>query len=252
MVGGFPRWRDSARSRIVDHMNWAPPTVDHHLDHDSPPDAPGRHEPTETDAERRGLSAVPAAVWIALLGSTLLLTAAIAVVASNWSTIGQGARVAGLVIVTVGLLLGAERLRALAPSSSSIIAHVGTYLTASVGIATLSVFGVTWPGCLLAGGAVLIMATDLQAPRWRRITMHLAQIAGWAMASTGAAALLGTTAGLVAMIAAVGLLAAGAQRRSATLSVLAVLSPALTALAEAGLGDGSVGPVRRSACSRRP
>ena len=221
-------------------MTWAPPTYDHLHDDDSPLPTPPRGEPIETDEERRGLSAVPAAVWIALLGSTLLLTAAVAVVASNWSTIGQGARVAGLVVVTVGLLICAERLRALAPSSSSIIAHVATYLTASVGIATLSVFGVTWPGCLLAGGAVLIAATEVQSARWRRITMHLAQIAGWAMAATGAAALLGTTAGLVAMIAAVGLLAAGAQRRSASLSILAVLSPALTALADAGIGDGTL------------
>ncbi len=59
------------------------------------------------------------------------------------------------------------------------------------------------------------------------------------MASTGLAALTGTTAGLVAAIAGLGLLVAGAQRRAAGTAVLAVLSPALTALAEAGIGAGT-------------
>ncbi len=215
-------------------MTWAPPTT--------PPDASSNTAtpPPETDAERRRLSAVPAAAWIALLGSALVLAAAAAVVATNWDTIGRSVRVAGLVAATAGLVIAAERLRSLVPTSASIIAHAGTALTASVGIAMLSLFGVTWPGCLLAGGVVLIVATEFQAGRWRRVTMHLAQIAGWAIAATGAAALLGTSAGLVAMIGSVALLAAGAQRRSVSLAVLAVLSPALTALADAGIGDGTL------------
>ncbi|MDW3213273.1 MAG: hypothetical protein R8G01_04690 [Ilumatobacteraceae bacterium] len=208
-------------------MNWPPPTVD-------PVPVP------ETDAERRGLSAVPAAAWIGLLGGALLLVAAVAVVASNWNTIGESVRVAGLAGVTVGLLIAARRLRPMAPTTAGIVAHVGTLLTASVGISALSVVGVTWPGCLLLGGVTLIVATELQATRRRRATMHLAQIAGWATAATGAAALLGTTAGLLAALAATGLLVVGAHRRSAMLAGLAVVSPALTALADTGIGNGTL------------
>lgn len=218
-------------------MNWAPPTFEPTVEPTAEPTA----EPApESDADRRGLSAVPAAAWIGLLGGALLLVAAVAVVAGNWNAIGEGLRVAGLAAATIGLLAAAGRLRPVVPTTAGIIAHVGTFLTASVAVSALSVFGVTWPGCLLAGGAMLIVATELQALRWRRVTMHLAQVAGWAMAATGAAALLGTTAGLLAMIAATGLLVAGAHGRSAAIAGLAVVSPALTALADAGIGNGTL------------
>lgn len=216
-------------------MNWAPPTIDA-----STPPPPAPPPPPESDEERRGLSAVPAAAWIALLGSTLILFAAAAVVASNWSTIGQGFRVAGLAAVTVFLLMVAERSRNLVPTTAGIIAHVGTYLVAFLGIAVMSLFGFTWPTCLVVGGAALVLATQVGAARWRRVTMHLGQVAGFAMVATGLGALAGTTAGLIAVILAVGLLVAGAQRRSAALSLLAVFSPALTALADAGIGEGTL------------
>ena len=179
----------AASSVHRERMNWAPPdslSSDDIAPATTTPESPpaGSDATGETDAERRRLSAVPAAAWIALLGSALVLAAAVAVVATNWDTIGRSVRVAGLVAATAGLAIAAERLRSLVPTSASIIAHAGTALTASVGIATLSLFGVTWPGCLLAGGAVLIVATDFQAGRWRRVTMHLTQIAGWAIGST--------------------------------------------------------------------
>ncbi len=209
-------------------MNWAPPTID------APP-------PTdESETERRGLSAVPAATWIALLGSALILFAAVAVVASNWDTIGQSFRVAGLALATGVLLVGAERTRRVVPATASIVAHVGTYLVPFVGIAVMSLFGFTWPTCLAVGGAALIVTTHVQAERWRRVTMHLAQVAGFALAATGLAALTGTTGGLIAIVGAVGLLVVGAQRRSVGLSMLAVFSPVLTALADAGIGAGTL------------
>ncbi len=217
-------------------MNWAPPTIDA-----PPPPAPDpQPTPPESEAERRGLSAVPAAAWIALLGSALILVAAVAVAASNWDTIGQSFRFAGLAFVTGGLLLASERFRRVVPATASIVAHVATYLVPFVGIAVMSLFGFTWPSCLLVGGAALIAATHVQADRWRRVTMHIAQVAGFALAATGLAALTDTTGGIIAVIAAVGLLMAGGQRRSVGLSTLAVLSPVLTALADAGIGSGTL------------
>lgn len=222
-------------------MNWAPP----HVTIPPPDTSSDSPEPVDTvcdesPAERRHRSAVPAAAWIALLGSALILIAAAAVVASNWSAIGEGLRVAGLIAVTAALLVIAERSRVLVPTTAGIIAHAGTFLVAFTGIAAMSAFGFTWPVCLVVGGGAVIVATELQARRWRKITMHLGQVAGFATAATGIAALAGTTAGLVAMIASVGLLAAGGQRRSVGLSMLAVFSPVLTALADAGLGSGTL------------
>lgn len=211
-------------------MNWPAPST-------LPPPA---SEPTETDAERRGLSAVPVAAWLSLLGSVLLLLAAIAVVAGNWDAIGRGLRVAGLVAGTAALLVGSERLRRLVPTTAGVIAHVGTYLTAFVGIATVSLLGAAWPTCIVVGGAALVAATAVQAGRWRRITMHLAQVVGFGLIATGAAALLDTTTGLVAVLLSVCLLVARARRRSVVLAVAAVLSPALAALAEAGIGAGTL------------
>lgn len=229
-------------------MNWPAPTLDRP---DLPPPNPdGRSgaagstaeqtpDSAETPEERRRLSAVPAAAWVAVLGGVLVLLAAAIVVASNWDSLGSGMRLAGLVLGTVGLLAAAERLRQLVPTTAGIVAHVGTFLTAACGIAGMSLFGFTWPTCLLVGGAIAVAATEYQARRWERSAFHVGQVAAIAMASTGLAALTGTTAGLVAAIAGLGLLVAGAQRRAAGTAVLAVLSPALTALAEAGIGAGT-------------
>ncbi len=205
----------------------------------SSPSSPPAPSPTESDDEHRRLSAVPAAAWVGLVGGALVLLAAAIVVVSSWDTIGRSVRFAGFVAGTTALLAIAERLRSVVPTSGGIIAHVGTFLTAGVGIAGLSLFGVTWPTCLVAGGLIAVVATEVQAQRWQRQTFRLGQIAGLCMFATGAADLTGATGGLIAAILAVGLLAVGAQRRSAALAILALLSPALSALADVGIGAGT-------------
>ncbi len=169
----------------------------------------------------------------------MLLAAAIVVV-SNWDTIGRSFRFAGFALATAGLIAVAERLRSTVPTSAGIIAHVGAFLTAGVGIAGLSLFGVTWPTCLLVGGLIAVVATEIQSRRWEVQTFLLGQVAGVSMAATGLGDLTGTTGGLVAAIAAGGLLVAGAQRRAAAISILALLSPLLTALTDAGIGAGTL------------
>lgn len=193
----------------------------------------------EDQQERRWRSGLPAATWIALLGGALVLAAAASIVVTNWDAIGRTLRIVGLIAGTGGLLIGAERLRDLAPSTSNVIAHVGTLLTTTVGIAALSLFGVTWPGCLVAGGIFGAIASELQAGRWSPQLLRAAQVGAIALATTGIAALTGTTGGLVAAIAALGLLLAGAERRAAALALLAVVSPVLHAVADAGVGDGT-------------
>ena len=221
-------------------MNWPAPTLLPPPDTGHPPpDALRSHSDPESESDRRRLSAIPAATWVALIGGALVLLAAAIVVVSNWDTIGRSFRFAGFAAVTVILIWAGERLRPSVPTSAGSIAHVGAFLTGGIGIAGLSLFGVTWPTCLLVGGAIVAGATEVQATRWRTRTFLLGQIAGLSIAATGVADLTGTTGGLVAVGVAVGLLTVGAQRRAAVMALLAVLSPALTALAAAGIGPGT-------------
>jgi hypothetical protein len=209
-----------------------------------PPSSPHRpqdeeSEPSaETQAERRSLSAVPAAAWVAQVGCALVLVASAILVASSWDAIGRGFRFAGLVVGTARLIAAAERLRRGVPTTAGIVAHLGTFLGAPVGIAATSLLGFTWPTCLAVGGLLAIVATEVQARRWQRTTFHIGQVAAVGMAATGIAAVTSTTAGLIAAIASAGMLAIGAHRRAAGLALAAVLSPMLSALADAGIGAG--------------
>ena len=176
---------------------------------------------------------------MALLGAALVLIAAGIVVASNWDASGPALRFAAILLVTAGLTWTAERLRPLTPTTSGVIAHLGAFLAAPVGVAGVSMLGATWPLCLVVGGALAIGATEVQGRRWQRSTLHAGQVVAWSLAATGLAALSGTTAGLVAGVAAIGLMLARAHRRSAGLAIVAVLSPILWALADTGIGAGT-------------
>lgn len=218
-------------------MNWPaplPPPETSDPRGDAPcddPDAPdGR-------PVRRGL---PPATWIALLGGALILIAAASIVVTSWDTIGRSVRVAGLVLATTVLLVVSERLRRSVPATSNVMAHVGTFLTGSIGIAGMSLAGFTWPACLLVGGLTALAASALQSRRWEPELFLASQVVSISIAATGLAALTGTTGALVAVIAALGLVAVGADRRAAALAVAAVLSPILAALADAGIGAGTL------------
>ncbi|MAT03592.1 MAG: hypothetical protein CL424_00885 [Acidimicrobiaceae bacterium] len=217
-------------------MNWPAPEL---LPPPPAPPEPPAPEPTGADDDRRARSGLPAATWIALLGGALVLVAAASVVVSSWDVIGRSGRVLGLILGTGGILVASERLRRPAPSTSNIAAHVGTVLVGSVGVASLSLFGVTWPGCLVAGGALAFAAATWQFDRWRPQLFGAVQVAAIGVASVGAADLTGTTGGVIAALIALAWLATGAERRPAALAALAVVSPALTALADAGIGAGT-------------
>ena len=176
---------------------------------------------------------------MAVVGGALVLVAAAIVVVGNWDAIGRGARVAGLALGTGALLLVSERCRTATPLTASIIAHVGTFLTSTVGIAAMSLFGFTWPACLAVGGTLAAAATQVQRSRWAGDAFATGQVVALAIAATGVAALIGAAGGLVAAVSAAMLLAVGAERRAAGLALLAVCSPALAALADAGVGAGT-------------
>jgi len=217
-------------------MNWPAPEL---LPPPPAPAEPPAPEPAEADAERRARSGLPAATWIALLGGALVLVAAASVVVSRWDATGRSARLLGLMLGTGGILFASERLRRPAPSTSNIAAHLGTVLVGSVGIASLSLFGVTWPGCLVAGGLLAFAAATWQFERWHPQLFGAIQVGAVGLASVGAADLTGTAGGVIAALIALVWLVTGAERRPAALALIAVVSPAVTALADAGIGAGT-------------
>ena len=175
---------------------------------------------------------------------------------------GPAIRFAVILFVAVGLTWAAERLRPLVPTTAGVIAHVGAFLPAPVGIAGASMLGATWPLCLLIGGALAIATTELAGRRWQRSTLHAGQVGAIALAATGFAALTGTTAGLVGAVVAVGLMLSSAidvrpGSRSwpccprccgSSPTPGSVLAPSS---APASSVAGSAGPARWSACSPR-
>ncbi len=119
-------------------MTFPPPTLPAAPVSISPP------SPHESELSRL-LRSVSPATWVALLGGALVLIASAIVTASNWATIGLVVRAAALSIITAGLTGAALRLRALAPTTAGVIAHIGCFLVAPTGMAALSALGFTWP-----------------------------------------------------------------------------------------------------------
>ncbi len=95
---------------------------------------------------------MPAAAWVALLGGALVLTASVVVMTNNWDALGRSVRLAALTAGVAAVLWASERLRQIVPTTAGIVAHVGTFLTVPFGIAAVSLFGGTWPYCLVVGG----------------------------------------------------------------------------------------------------
>jgi hypothetical protein len=183
---------------------------------------------------------VPAAAWVALLGGALVLTASVVVMTNNWDALGRSVRLAVLTAGVAAVVWASERLRHIVPTTAGIVAHVGTFLTVPFGIAAVSLFGGTWPYCLVVGGVAGALLTEFQAERWRADTMRAGQIVAVALASTGLGAITSTTGGLIAALGALGFALAGAHRRAMVLASLALFSPLVSAFAGAGVGVGTL------------
>jgi hypothetical protein len=183
---------------------------------------------------------VPAAAWVGLLGGALVLTASVVVMTNNWDALGRSVRLAALTAGVAAVLWASERLRHIVPTTAGIVAHVGTFLMVPFGIAAVSLFGGTWPYCLVAGGVAGALVTEFQSERWRAKTMRAGQIVAVALASTGLGALTSTTGGLIAALVALGYVLVGAYRRAMVLASLALVSPLVSALADSGVGVGTL------------
>ena len=175
-----------------------------------------------------------------MLGAGLLLTGAALVTYQSWPDYGSIARAVALLAGAAIALLAAERYRDDLPVTATIDAHIGTFLAAPASIAVLSVFGITWPTCLLVGGLAAAAATELQSRRWLREPMLAGQVAAIALAATGIGGLTDLTAASVVVAAAVGFLAIGANRRAVASAAIAVVSPVLWVCGELDLGPGTL------------
>ena len=169
-----------------------------------------------------------------------MLVAAVVVVAGNWQDIPPALKLGGLVLVTLALGAAAERTRDVVPATARAVAHLAAALTAPVGIAAAAVAGGTWPVCVLAGGVLAAVACDVQARRWRAPLLDGACVIAVGLALVGLAALVPVPVGVLATIAAGGLLAIRRDAAAAALAAAAAASPILVPIAEQRIGDGTL------------
>ncbi len=181
-----------------------------------------------------------AAGWLAGTGAGLLLVASVIVVASRWESIPAGARFSGLVAALIAAYSAAEAGRRRFPTTSTALAVLAATITAPVGVAAAATLEQPWPVCVLVGGLAALAATELQSRRWRVPALKVATVVAFALAAIGASALTGVPAPLLGAIGAATALAFGAIRRSVALACAVGLAPALTLLAEAGIGSGTL------------
>ena len=126
------------------------------------------------------------------------------------------------------------------PATARAVAHLAAALTAPVGIAAAAVAGGTWPVCVLAGGVLAAVACDVQARRWWAPLLDGACVIAVGLALVGLAALVPVPVGVLATIAAGGLLAIRRDAAAAALAAAAAASPILVSLAEMRIGDGTL------------
>jgi len=88
-------------------------------------------------------------MWIGAAGVVLLLAAAAVLTAVRWDEIGQTAKLAGLVGITLGLLAGGKRLQSLIPLTGRAMFHLGALLIPFDMAAASILAGQTWQQSLL-------------------------------------------------------------------------------------------------------
>ena len=215
--------------RGMDNASFPPPN--------SPWPAPATPAPTGPDPRLPRLSA---AGWLAATGASLLLVAAIIVVAGNWASIDPVVRFSGLVAALLGVYFAAEAGRTRFPTTSTSLATLAACLTAPVGVAAAATLGQPWSVCTLVGGLAALAATEVQSRRWNVAPLRAATVVAFGLAAVGFSALTGIPAPVIGAIGAVAGLLLGSTRRTLALAVAVGLSPLLVVLADAGIGTGTL------------
>ena len=202
----------------------------------SPWPAPTTPEPTTREPRVPRLSA---AGWLAATGASLLLVASIIVVAGSWESIDPIVRFSGLVASLLAVYFVAEAGRRRFPTTSTSLATLAACLTAPVGVAAAATLGQPWSVCTLVGGLAALAATEVQSRRWDVAPLQAAVVA-FGLAAVGLSALIAVPAPVIGAAGAVAGLTLGSTRRTLTLAVTVGASPLLVALADAGIGPGTL------------
>ena len=195
--------------------------------------------PTPSAPERR-LPRLSAAGWLAATGASLLLVASIIVVAGNWESIDPVVRFSGLVAALFGVYFAAEAGRRRFPTTSTALATLAACLTAPVGVAAAATLGEPWSVCTLVGGVAALAATEVQSRRWNVAPLKAATVVAFGLAAVGLSALTAIPVSIIGAVGAVTGLLLGSTRRTLTLAVAVGAMPFLVALADAGIGAGTL------------
>jgi hypothetical protein len=206
-----------------------------------PPSAPWpAPTPLDPPAPDRHLPQLSAAGWLAASGASLLLVAAIIVVAGNWRTIDPVVRFSGLVASLLAVYFAAEASRRRFPTTSTSLATLAACLTAPVGVAAAATLGQPWSVCTLVGGVAALVATEVQSRRWKVAPLQAATVVAFGLAAVGLAAVTAVPVAVIGALGAGAALLLGSTRRAIALAVAVGLSPLLVALADAGIGTGTL------------
>jgi hypothetical protein len=191
--------------------------------------------PIEPDRANR-----PVAAWLAIAGSSLLLVAAIVVVASRWQQIPQGLRFTGLLTALVLIAALAEQIRRSVPTTARVIAHLVPAIAVTVGIAAGATATQTWPVCLIIGGLLGAVATEVQKRRWASPRMAIIAAIGVILGGCGVAAETAVPVTLIAAVSAGVLLLSHRKLEAVTLACAVGASPVLATLTTFKFGDGTM------------
>ena len=166
--------------------------------------------------------------------------ASIVVVAGRWEAITPEVRFVGLVASLLAVYFTAETLRRRLTTTATALAVLSAAITAPVGIAAAATLEQTWPVCVLVGGVLALVASEVQSRRWSLPVLKAATVIAVGLGATGLAALTDTPVAVIGALTAAVACAVGAEKRSVVLGTAASFMPFLVLLADAGVGAGTL------------
>lgn len=191
-------------------------------------------------ARRATISRPAATAWVATVGASLVLLAAVLVVTSRWASIDDRVKAAGLAVATASIVAAAERVRRRLPLTTGIVAHLGAALVCPAGVAVTAAAGGVWPWCILAGGALGATALEIQHRRWNGRLMPAAQVVAVTIAAAGVAATVAIPIGLLLGALALGAMRLHRRLAALGLALLAASAPVGTLIGALGWGPGTM------------
>ncbi len=134
-----------------------------------------------------------------------------------------------------------EKLRSSVPKTAQALAHLGATLFVPTGISAVAAGGGSWRSCILAGGAVGLMALEVQARRWNSRWMNRLQVGAVTLGVAGFAAIAHVPVGLLLGLAAAGVMMTSTRHiESVSLALLTALTPVLALVARTKFGPGTI------------